>query len=293
MPTRPLSLVALLLVAFHVIVQGKVIQNPCSHAQYSSTALLNWKVADQQSQRILVSSRLEGSTCADYKHPSLIELCASKKNCGKKYTLWYNDLYCDISAPKVAAELKNASKPAAGNPKVIISVQSSSNYEIGMFQHYFAQRIAQYLHSYMFAETSRNMLSVASTCSKRLQGMDSKLLWCQLAEDHPAKRTCRRSNVTYTHLQKNDLKTSHESPLLAFLDPSSSVECLIILGHSFPYSEVCPAAARMMWSGFVSGKVPQLPVTLGPRDMVVPLGCEPGPLVAIIIVLNICCLIVM
>eukprot|EP00602_Paraphysomonas_sp_CaronLab_P011429 CAMPEP_0185042608 /NCGR_PEP_ID=MMETSP1103-20130426/42449_1 /TAXON_ID=36769 /ORGANISM="Paraphysomonas bandaiensis, Strain Caron Lab Isolate" /LENGTH=252 /DNA_ID=CAMNT_0027582705 /DNA_START=1128 /DNA_END=1883 /DNA_ORIENTATION=+ len=179
--------------------------------------------------------------------------------CGE-YNLWYDDVYRN-STPDTSSQIYRRShyfnsiyNTTSRNSKVIVSL-GHNGFGNQLFQHYFAQRLAEHLHIPMYMSTmSVGHLAPNTDTGSQWNELvaDPVFLWDSLPSDHPARELCRENNFTYSkrpvdiRSRKGNDKLEFDDKLASFLDPEGSVRCMITLGY-FQSKGTCIDTARKMW----------------------------------------------
>ena len=260
--------------------------------------------SDEVSQRLLSTAHNDsslakvlqlygGPICKDHIDARLAHSCPHRI-CGE-YNLWYDDVYRNIQPPSISPAFQSShyyqsafAKRNVSGRKVVISIGHNG---LGqeLYQHYFAQRVAEEVHAYLFVSSWEEIYGHSrpdpnAARWQDLAAMDPLFMWHNLPPDHPARTLCSEGNMSYSKRpvdirSRGKGKDGHDfdARLRAFLLPAGGTDCLITTGF-FHHKETCADTVRRMWPGLSNRDMlhtyapPVLP--LGPRDMVIPFSCQ-------------------
>jgi hypothetical protein len=212
--------------------------------------------------------------------------CVYSKPCGN-YDFWYDEIYNNVTVPQNDSARKRVSyftSPWARiHPNKVVLSMAHNGFGNQLFQHYFAQRLAEHMHIPMYMTTVGGPYLPPNTDSGSKYNKlaaDPRLLWSNLPEDHPAKELCRHSNFTYgrrpVDLRQHsaDKENKFAASLTSFLDPDGAVKCLISVGY-FQDKGICTHTAKRMWPALADrGSALFAPrVEFGPRDLTIHFRC--------------------
>ena len=183
------------------------------------------------------------------------------------FDIWFNSVHQGSSSPP--------------RRKVIVSI-GHNGFGNQLFQHYFAQKIAQCTQSrlYITRQTDHPPVNTLTAHQWMTNITPPALLWESLPSDHPDRVLCTTRNFSYFRRPIDDRQRSpsdwdkFSDDLRSFLDSTGEVKCLVSLGY-YQWKNQDISTVRHMW-GRLTDKVQEVASTLHSDDIYLHLRCENG-----------------
>lgn len=160
-----------------------------------------------------------------------------------------------------------------------------------MFQHLYAQAVAEHLHAELYITDMSTMLhelGIGRVPVNTVDGdrnvdfiVDDRMKWDLLPSTHPAKKKCRNGNFSFSQRPvdkrrrvKNGNASDYDNDILSFLNPDGRIECLVSVGF-FVQKNFCVSTAKKFWHKLthVFDYFPNFEVPFGADDYVLHLRC--------------------